>query len=185
MSISRTVITAALVLASGVAIAGMVTYTRRVETAMKTATVDGGTITLLKERKAVEPFTVKALDGSDVSPASLRGKVVIVNFWATWCPPCREEIPDLIALQAKYKDQLQIIGVSMDDDAAAAKEVAGRFAFNYPLLMGDAKFGHRYGGILGLPSAFLIGRDGKIVKILRGELKPGELDRAIQSALGS
>ena len=73
----------------------------------------------------------------------------------------------------------------MDEDAAAAKEVAGRFGFNYPLLMGDAKFGHLYGGILGLPSAFLIGRDGRIMKILRSEQVPSGLDRAIQSALGS
>ncbi len=63
--------------------------------------------------------------------------------------------------------------------------MAGRFAFNYPLLMGDAKFGRRFGGILGMPSAFLIGRDGRIVKILRGEPKKGGPDRAIQSALNS
>jgi len=130
-------------------------------------------------------FIRPGLDGKPVALKSFSGKVVLVDFWASWCPPCIIEIPQLIGLQKKHAGKLQIIGVSMDDDAAAAKDVAGRFAFNYPLLMGDAKFGHRYGGILGLPSAFLIGRDGKIVKILRGELKPGELDRAIQSALGS
>jgi len=130
-------------------------------------------------------FIRPGLDGKPVALKSFSGKVVLVDFWASWCPPCIIAIPELIGLQKQHAGRLQIIGVSMDDDAAAAKEVAGRFAFNYPLLMGDAKFGHLYGGILGLPSAFLIGRDGRIVKILRGEQKPGELDRAIRSALGS
>jgi len=130
-------------------------------------------------------FTRPGLDGKPVALKSFSGKVVLVDFWASWCPPCIIAMPELIGLQRKHAGKLQIIGVSMDDDPASAKDVAGRFAFNYPLLMGDAKFGHRYGGILGLPSAFLIGRDGKIVKILRGEMKPGELDRAIQSALDS
>jgi cytochrome c biogenesis protein CcmG/thiol:disulfide interchange protein DsbE len=131
------------------------------------------------------PFTRPGLDGKPVALKSYRGKVVLVDFWASWCPPCIIEIPQLIGLQKKHAGRLQVIGVSMDDDAASARDVAGRFPFNYPLLMGDAKFGHLYGGILGLPSAFLIGRDGRIVKILRGELKPGELDHAIQSALSS
>ena len=165
MSISRTVITAALVLASGVAIAGMVTYTRRVETAMKTATVDGGTITLLKERKAVEPFTVKALDGSDVSLASLRGKVVIVNFWATWCPPCREEIPDLIALQAKYKDQLQIIGVSQDEaPPAMVAKFASEHQMNYPIVMTTPGLEQLFTNIHALPTSFIIDREGRIAQ---------------------
>ena len=125
------------------------------------------------------------LGGKPVSLKSFSGKVVLVDFWASWCAPCIIAMPELIGLQKKHAGKLQIIGVSMDEGAADAKAVAGRFAFNYPLLMGDAKFGHLYGGILGMPSAFLIGRDGRIVKILRGEPKPGELDRAIQSALGS
>ena len=75
----------------------------------------GGRVALLKERADVPAFTAADLDGRQVSTAALRGKVVIVNFWATWCPPCREEIPDLIALQNKYKDNLVIIGVSEDD----------------------------------------------------------------------
>jgi len=130
-------------------------------------------------------FVRPDLSGRPVALKSYRGKVVLVDFWASWCPPCIIAIPKLIGLQKQHAEKLQIIGVSMDDDAEAARDVANRFAFNYPLLMGDAKFGHRYGGILGLPSAFLIGRDGRIVKILRGEQSPGELDRAIQSALRS
>lgn len=128
-------------------------------------------------------FTRPGLDGKPVTLKAYRGKMVLLDFWASWCAPCILEIPQLIALQKKYDGHLQIIGVSMDEDAASAKNVAARFPFNYPLLLGDAKFGHRYGGILGLPAAFLIGRDGKVQKSLRGELKPGELDREIQAAL--
>lgn len=130
-------------------------------------------------------FIRPGLDGKPVSLRSYRGKVVLVDFWASWCAPCMIAMPELIGLQKKHAGRLQIVGVSMDENAADAKAVADRFAFNYPLLMGDAKFGHLFGGILGMPSAFLIGRDGRIVKILRGEPKKGELDRAIQSALVS
>jgi len=130
-------------------------------------------------------FIRPGLDGKPVSLRSYRGKLVLVDFWASWCAPCIVAMPELIGLQKKHAGKLQVIGVSMDEDAADARAVAARFAFNYPLLMGDAKFGHRFGGILGMPSAFLIGRDGRIVKILRGEPKKGELDQAIQSALAS
>jgi thiol-disulfide isomerase/thioredoxin len=165
MSLSRTVITAALVLASGAAIAGMVTYTRRVETAMKTAKVDGGTITLLKERKVIEPFTAKALDGSEVSLASLRGKVVIVNFWATWCPPCREEIPDLIALQAKYKDHLQIIGVSQDEaPPSMVAQFAAEHRMNYPIVMDTPAIDQLFTNIHALPTSFIVDREGRIAQ---------------------
>jgi thiol-disulfide isomerase/thioredoxin len=165
MSISRTVLTAALVLVSGAAIAGMVTYTRHVETAMKTAKVDGGTITLLKERKAVTPFTAKALDGTDVSLASLRGKVVIVNFWATWCPPCREEIPDLVALQAKYKDQLQVIGVSQDEaPPATVAKFAADHQMNYPVVMSTPEIEQLFTSIHALPTSFVVDRDGRIAQ---------------------
>jgi thiol-disulfide isomerase/thioredoxin len=130
-------------------------------------------------------FTRPDLNGKPVSLKSFSGKVVLLDFWASWCPPCLIAMPELIGLQKKHAGRLQVIGVSMDDDTGAARDVAKRYAFNYPLLMGDAKFGHLYGGIMGLPAAFLIGRDGKIVKILRGEMKKGELDRAIRSALDS
>jgi thiol-disulfide isomerase/thioredoxin len=161
----RIAVIAALLVTSGVAIGAMVSYTRRVETAMKNATVDGGTITLLKERKVIEPFIARALDGRPVSLSSLRGKVVIVNFWATWCPPCREEIPDLIALQSKYKDQLQIIGVSQDEaPASMVAQFAAEHGMNYPIVMDSPDFERTFTNIHALPTSFIIDRDGRIAQ---------------------
>jgi thiol-disulfide isomerase/thioredoxin len=89
--------------------------------------------------------------------------VVLLDFWATWCVPCREEIPHFVELQDKYRDQgLQIIGVSMDDGPEPVLDFYHRFKMNYPVAMGNAKTGELYGGVLGLPIAFVIGRDGRI-----------------------
>lgn len=128
-------------------------------------------------------FTRPGFSGQPVTLGAYRGKVVILDFWASWCPPCLREMPSLISLQKQYDGKLQVIGVSMDDRSDAAKAVTKRFNFNYPLLMGDAKLGSLYGGILGLPVVFLIGRDGKVLEVWRGGLKPGELDRAVKSAV--
>jgi thiol-disulfide isomerase/thioredoxin len=165
MTTPRIVAVTAFVAAASIAVAGMVSYTRRVETAMKTAKVDGRTITLLKELKAVDPITVRTIDGKDISLAGLRGKVVIVNFWATWCPPCREEIPDLIALQSKYKDQLQVIGVSQDEaPASMVAQFASEHAMNYPVVMDTPELERLFTNIHALPTSFVIDRDGRIAQ---------------------
>jgi len=165
MSSRRLLAVAAFVVAAGFVVAAMASYTRRVETAMKTAKVDGGTITLLKERKAVDPITVKTIDGKDLSLASLRGKVVIVNFWATWCPPCREEIPDLIALQARYPDQLQVVGVSQDEaPASMVAQFASQHRMNYPIVMDTPELERMFTNIHALPTSFVVDRDGRIAQ---------------------
>jgi cytochrome c biogenesis protein CcmG, thiol:disulfide interchange protein DsbE len=108
-------------------------------------------------------FSLPQLTGGQLELSAYRGKVVLLDFWATWCDPCREEIPRFVDLQNKYGSQgLQIIGVSMDDGPDPVRDFYQRFKMNYPVVMGSAKIGELYGGVLGLPIAFLIGRDGRI-----------------------
>lgn len=128
-------------------------------------------------------FNRPDFNGKPVNLSAYRGQVVLLDFWASWCAPCIEETPHLIALQKANAGKLQIIGVSMDDEEKAARAMGKKFAFNYPLLMGDVAFAKIYGGVLGLPQIFLIGRDGKVIKSWRGEMKPGELDSAVKAAL--
>jgi thiol-disulfide isomerase/thioredoxin len=123
------------------------------------------TLRLFRDPKPAPAFTVRDLDGRDISPASLRGKVVIVNFWATWCGPCRAEIPDLVALQAKYKDTLQVIGISEDE---AGVDVVRRFAaehkINYPVAMMTPEIEKMYPGITALPTSFILDRESRVVQ---------------------
>ena len=112
----------------------------------------------------VGDVVMKDVEGKPISTASLKGKVVIVNFWATWCPPCRAEIPDLIALQNKYKDQLQIIGVSDDDDPpAVVKTWADAHGMNYPIVMSTDELRKVFTGVAALPTSFIINRESKMV----------------------
>ena len=110
-------------------------------------------------------FVGRDINGRDVSAADLRGKVVIVNFWATWCPPCRAEIPDLVALQEKYKDHLQVIGISEDE---GGPDVVRRFVadhkINYPIVMMTAQIEKMFPGVSALPTSFIIDRDARIVQ---------------------
>jgi thiol-disulfide isomerase/thioredoxin len=113
---------------------------------------------------AMTNVTMTDVDGRAISTASLKGRVVIVNFWATWCPPCRAEIPDLIALQNKYKDQLQIIGISDDDDPpAVVKKWAMDHHMNYPIVMSNDALRKVFTGVAALPTSFILSRDSKMM----------------------
>jgi cytochrome c biogenesis protein CcmG/thiol:disulfide interchange protein DsbE len=108
-------------------------------------------------------FSLPDLKGGRLELSAYRGKVVLLDFWATWCDPCRDEIPHFAELQNRFGDQgLQIIGISMDDESEPVRDFSQKFRMNYPVVMGNAKIGEAYGGVLGLPISFLIGRDGRI-----------------------
>jgi thiol-disulfide isomerase/thioredoxin len=111
-------------------------------------------------------FTLKDLEGKEVSLASYKGKVVLLNFWATWCGPCKAEIPGFVELQEKYRDQLTIVGYSVDDTAELAKKYAAEYKMNYPILLGEGRedVQDAYGPIWGIPASFIISKDGKVCR---------------------
>jgi thiol-disulfide isomerase/thioredoxin len=131
------------------------------------------------------PFLVNDLDGNIVSTAALRGKVVLLNFWATWCPPCREEIPEMIALANRYKDRLQIIGVSMDDaPPEEVRDFAKEIGINYPVVMGSRAISVEYGGVPALPTSFVADPNGRIVEKHVGLYPPEVYESEIRALLG-
>jgi peroxiredoxin len=105
-------------------------------------------------------FTLVDLSGNTIDTSGYQGKVVLVNFWAAWCTPCREEIPQFMALAEKYRAQgFQAVGISMDDPEGALRDFCREHKVNYPVVMGNQKIAEEFGGVLGLPTTFLIGRD--------------------------
>jgi thiol-disulfide isomerase/thioredoxin len=125
-------------------------------------------------------FSLTALDGQTIDLADYRGRVVLLDFWATWCGPCREEIPRFIQLQDKYRERgFQVIGISMDDEPELVREFYRRFRVNYPVALGGSKLGELYGGVLGLPIAFLVGRDGRIYAKHIGSSDPSILESEV------
>jgi len=130
-------------------------------------------------------FALKSLEGQDVRLSDLRGKAVLLNFWATWCAPCKIEMPWFVELQKQYGGQgLQIVGVAMDD---ASQEDIAKFAqnmgVNYPILIGKEAVGDAYGGVQFLPLSVYIGRDGKIVDKAFGLKGKPEIEDSIKKAL--
>jgi thiol-disulfide isomerase/thioredoxin len=135
------------------------------ETASKEPGGERATLRFFRNPAAAPAFSLRTIDGREISLASLRGKVTIVNFWATWCPPCRAEIPDLVALQEKYRDRLQVIGVSQDEGGVeVVKQFAAEHHVNYPIAMASPEFDKLFPGVAALPTSFVIDRDLRIVQ---------------------
>jgi len=164
MSATRWIVLTLLAAASVAGVAAMIRYTRRVEAGLMHPSAKTS-VRLLKERTDIPVFSAPDLNGRVVSTGAFRGKVVLINFWATWCPPCREEIPDLIALQNKYRDQLQIIGVAQDSGSIEeVRQFADTHGMNYPTVLSTAEIEKLFPGIYALPSSFILDRDGRLAQ---------------------
>jgi thiol-disulfide isomerase/thioredoxin len=123
------------------------------------------TVKLVKNPVAVSDFTVTDLDGRTFTLSSLRGKVVLVNFWATWCGPCRAEIPELIALQDKYRNNLVILGVATDEPSVdQVRSFAQKYRMNYPIVMATDATRRAFPGVSALPTTFVVDVEGRAVQ---------------------
>lgn len=142
-------------------------------------------IRLVRNPDPAPDFKLQDLDGKPLTLASFRGKVILLNFWATWCGPCRVEVPDLIELQNKYKDSVQVIGLATDDeDQQGIKEFVKEFRINYPVALATTDIRFQYGGIPALPTVFLLDTQGRIVQKHEGLRDPELFDTEIRAILG-
>lgn len=137
------------------------------------------------KKMAAPGWQLQSMEGKPVKLSDYKGKVVVLNFWATWCPPCREEIPDLVLLQQQYASQgLVVLGISMDRGGPAmVVSFAKKYGINYPVVLGDERTSEAYGGIQALPTTFIIDRKGNVVKGLQGSADRAEFETAIKLLL--
>ena len=149
------------------------------------ATAPKTTVKDSKDRKAAPEFALKDATGKIVHLADYKGKVVLLDFWATWCGPCKVEIPWFAEFQRQYKDRgFEVLGVSMDEDGwKAVTPFAAEKKINYRLVIGDDKTGDQYGGIEALPTTFVIDREGRIASVHVGLSAKKDFQDAIENVL--
>ena len=124
------------------------------------------------------------INGAAVRTADYKGKVVLVNFWAAWCVPCAEEVPQFMALQKKYQDRgLQVIGISVEDNAGKLRDFCREHQVNYPVVPSDLRIADAFGGVLGLPTTFVIGRDSRIHGKQEGTVDFPSLEKEVVALL--
>ena len=142
-------------------------------------------VQLLRNPTPVPAFTVTDLDGKTMTSTDWHGKVVLVNFWATWCPPCLAEIPDLIALQEKYGDDVLVIGVSEDEGPV---DLVRKFArdrnINYPIVMATPELQKLFPGVVALPTTFVLDREGRVAKKHVGLLNARDTELTTRALAG-
>jgi len=138
-----------------------------------------------KEWGNAPDFTLVDLEGNNLTLSDFKRKVIILNFWATWCPPCRMEIPDFIELYEKYGDEgLRIIGVNLDGgDRSSVKKFSEKYKINYPVVFGDVNVTQDYGGIRAIPTTFIIDREGNIREKYVGYQRKAIFEEALKKLL--
>ncbi len=186
MTPKRLVILALMIVGVAAAVGLSMRLTRpRTATVEETPPGEKLTLRFFRDPSPVPTVAMHDLDGRPIAAGDFRGKVVIINFWATWCPPCRAEIPDLVALQSKYGDRLQIIGISQDEGGL---DVVRRYAtaqrMNYPIVMMTPELDKAFPGISALPTSFMIDREGRIVQRHVGMLNPAMTEQETRALSG-
>ncbi len=146
--------------------------------------VTSGPVKASANRKPIPEFSLPAVGGGEWSMAGHRGEVLLINFWATWCPPCRRETPELVDLHNRYANRgFSVVGISMDDDpASAVPEFARRYHMPYPLLAPDERFGLA-NQIESLPTSILVDREGRIARTYLGAVSADMLSADVEALL--
>ena len=143
------------------------------------------TIYFVRNPDPAPDFQLSGLDGKSVSLVGARGKIILLNFWASWCGPCRAEVPDLVDLQTRYQDRLQVIGLIVDDDDMdAIHQFVKEFGINYPVGVAPVELLVQYGGIPALPTSFILDAQGRVVQKHVGLRDPALYEIEIRALLG-
>ena len=177
----KTLLGAIIVL--GLAVGGFfaVRYTRQVSQDLTSSSATSATgaprVRFIKNPRTIPDLTMTTLDGKTITTKDLAGKVTIVNFWATWCAPCRAEIPDLVKLQDQYKDHLVIIGVlSEDEPGPHVSRFVADYKINYPIVPETKEMLEVFTGIYALPTTFMVGPDLRIMQKHIGQIRPAQIE---------
>jgi thiol-disulfide isomerase/thioredoxin len=174
-----------LVIAAALGLGSSIYLVRRERASAQANPQNAKVIRFAKDPETAPPFLLRDLNGKIVSIADAKGKVMILNFWATWCPPCREEIPEFVKLQAAYKDKLLIVGASEDEDGPQkVQQFTQRFGVNYPIVMATKELIDNYGGVPALPTSFLIDPQGRVVQKHTGLYEYEVYEREVRALAG-
>jgi thiol-disulfide isomerase/thioredoxin len=169
-----------------VALVGISILTRHARDRQPAPAGSSATSPWLASPYALDHFTASDLDGRPVSSASWQGQVAVVNFWATWCLPCRREIPALVALQDRYRGRIVVVGV-IDDSASdqVVRQFASTLRVNYPVIRASMDLNRRFPSVEALPTTVLVDARGQVAVAYAGELQVAELERDIQRLLAT